>query len=253
MTCQDINRILEPFRDGELDARAMRDAALHFVRCASCSQALDEQERIAELLRETVGASDLDSEALDDGADDDLVVRGVMQAIEAEMSGGFRLAAATVSSRGMLLGRHRRDAQAVGDDPAAMNPWLKPKGNDLFQAAAVGSLLALAAGLVAAIYLGAFDPEVKAPLPIAQEVTPRVHLAAAAPVPAAPAILPVVQAAAVRPATGGAAIAARPVHIESVHGFGGGEVTVWSAPKERAAVIWVGAAPPAAAPLEVKR
>jgi hypothetical protein len=62
MTCRDVNGLLSLFFDGELDARQMRDVALHSSRCADCEGELRRFERGQELVATTVRAQidDLD-------------------------------------------------------------------------------------------------------------------------------------------------------------------------------------------------
>lgn len=53
MTCRDIERMLDRFLDGELEARAMRTVALHVTRCEPCEAALQQQERLQDVVVET--------------------------------------------------------------------------------------------------------------------------------------------------------------------------------------------------------
>ena len=53
MTCRDVEKQLDLFLDGELEARAMRAVALHATRCASCEPALQRMERVQDLVAES--------------------------------------------------------------------------------------------------------------------------------------------------------------------------------------------------------
>jgi anti-sigma factor RsiW len=53
MTCREAEKLLDLFLDGELEARAMRNVALHVTRCASCESALQRQERLQDAIGET--------------------------------------------------------------------------------------------------------------------------------------------------------------------------------------------------------
>ena len=54
MNCREAERLLEPFFDGELDGRLMREAALHITRCQSCERDLQQKERLHDLLSEVI-------------------------------------------------------------------------------------------------------------------------------------------------------------------------------------------------------
>jgi len=56
MRCHDVDSLLPLFFDGELDARRMRDVALHTARCADCESEIREFEAIQEHLKATVEA-----------------------------------------------------------------------------------------------------------------------------------------------------------------------------------------------------
>ncbi len=247
MTCAEAERLTEAFRDGELDARTMRLCALHLARCAACARELDRQERLGELLRESLGVGERDDpdDAEDRGGD--RVLDGVLAGIAAEETQGFRLAAAAVGIRGVLLGRSA-SSPGGADDDAAVEPWLQARSRGPSGLGVAGGLIALAAALVVALYFGAFGPEGDGKQVVHEpSSTTAVRVAdRALPQPSA-------QIPAKAPATRLVRAEGQPAQIESVHGFGRGEVQVWAEPGERAAVIWLGAAPPGARKLEVQR
>lgn len=53
MTCRDVEKQLDLFLDGELEARAMRAVALHATRCTSCEAALQRLERVQDVVGES--------------------------------------------------------------------------------------------------------------------------------------------------------------------------------------------------------
>jgi anti-sigma factor RsiW len=53
MTCREVEKLLDLFLDGELEARAMRTVALHVTRCTACEAALQHLERLQEVVVET--------------------------------------------------------------------------------------------------------------------------------------------------------------------------------------------------------
>ncbi len=65
MKCRDVDSLLPLFFDGELDARRMRDVALHTARCVECESELRELETIQAHFQSGVEATlaevDLDS------------------------------------------------------------------------------------------------------------------------------------------------------------------------------------------------
>jgi anti-sigma factor RsiW len=54
MICRDIEKMLDRFLDGELEARSMRAVALHVTRCPACERLLQELERLQEMVVEGV-------------------------------------------------------------------------------------------------------------------------------------------------------------------------------------------------------
>ena len=54
MTCRDIEKMLDLFLDGELEARSMRAVALHVTRCVPCERLLQHLERLQDLVVESV-------------------------------------------------------------------------------------------------------------------------------------------------------------------------------------------------------
>ncbi len=246
MTCAEAERLIDAFRDGELDARTMRLAALHLARCAACARELDRQERLGELLRESLGVGE---ERAADDADSEWIRAGVIGGIVAEAPRGFRLAAAAVGIRGVLLGRG--GSRVAGeDDGAAVEPWLRAQPRGPSGLGVAGGLIALAAALVVAVYFGAFGPEDESER-VARESPPAAAVAVRVADRALPQ--PSAQIPAKAPQPRLVRAEGRPAQIESVHGFGRGEVQVWAEPRERAAVIWLGTAPPGARDLEVQR
>jgi anti-sigma factor RsiW len=54
MTCREVDKLLDLFLDGELEARTMRAVALHVTRCPTqCEAALQRLERVEDLVAET--------------------------------------------------------------------------------------------------------------------------------------------------------------------------------------------------------
>jgi len=53
MTCREVEKLLDLFLDGELEARAMRGVALHVTRCPACEGILQGVERLQDLIAET--------------------------------------------------------------------------------------------------------------------------------------------------------------------------------------------------------
>lgn len=60
MRCRDVDTLLPLFFDGELDARRMRDVALHTARCEECEAQVRDLESIQAQLQRSV-AADLES------------------------------------------------------------------------------------------------------------------------------------------------------------------------------------------------
>lgn len=56
MRCQDVDTLLPLFFDGELDARRMREVALHTARCGECETQLRDLETIQIHLKRSVEA-----------------------------------------------------------------------------------------------------------------------------------------------------------------------------------------------------
>jgi hypothetical protein len=56
MNCRESRPLLPLFLDGELDARQMREVALHSTRCGECEQDLRGMERLQELISSRVQA-----------------------------------------------------------------------------------------------------------------------------------------------------------------------------------------------------
>jgi anti-sigma factor RsiW len=54
MTCRDIEKLLDLFLDGELEARNMRAVALHVTRCEPCERLLQHLERVQDLVVESI-------------------------------------------------------------------------------------------------------------------------------------------------------------------------------------------------------
>lgn len=54
MTCRDVEKLLDLFLDGELEARSMRGVALHVTRCVSCERLLQQAERLQDVVAESV-------------------------------------------------------------------------------------------------------------------------------------------------------------------------------------------------------
>ena len=52
--CQDFQKRMDLFLDGEVDGRTMRELALHVARCASCESGLREAERVQDVFTAAV-------------------------------------------------------------------------------------------------------------------------------------------------------------------------------------------------------
>src|SRR5213594_3487306 len=53
MTCREVQKLLDLFLDGELEARAMRGVALHVTRCPACEAILQRLERLEDVIADT--------------------------------------------------------------------------------------------------------------------------------------------------------------------------------------------------------
>src|SRR3990172_11934247 len=53
MTCREVEKLLDLFLDGELEARAMRNVALHVTRCSPCEQILQRLERLQDAVTDS--------------------------------------------------------------------------------------------------------------------------------------------------------------------------------------------------------
>ena len=53
MTCREVQKLLDLFLDGELEARTMRGVALHVTRCPACEALLQRFERLQDLIADT--------------------------------------------------------------------------------------------------------------------------------------------------------------------------------------------------------
>jgi anti-sigma factor RsiW len=54
MTCREVQKLLDLFVDGELEARTMRAVALHVTRCPVCEALLRGLERLQELVSDAI-------------------------------------------------------------------------------------------------------------------------------------------------------------------------------------------------------
>lgn len=54
MTCREVEKLLDLFLDGELEARPMRAVALHVTRCPACEALLRGLERLQELVSDAI-------------------------------------------------------------------------------------------------------------------------------------------------------------------------------------------------------
>ena len=54
--CQDFQKRMDLFLDGEVDGRTMRELALHVARCPSCESGLREAERVQDVFSDAVHA-----------------------------------------------------------------------------------------------------------------------------------------------------------------------------------------------------
>ncbi|MBI3768595.1 MAG: zf-HC2 domain-containing protein [Deltaproteobacteria bacterium] len=55
MTCREVEKLLDLFLDGELEARTMRTVALHVTRCEPCEALLQGLERLQDVVGDTIG------------------------------------------------------------------------------------------------------------------------------------------------------------------------------------------------------
>jgi anti-sigma factor RsiW len=54
MTCREVEKLLDLFLDGELEARTMRAVALHVTRCEPCEAQLRGLEQLQDVVGETI-------------------------------------------------------------------------------------------------------------------------------------------------------------------------------------------------------
>ncbi len=246
MNCADFQALLEPFHDGELDGRRMREAAIHLAACEECSRQLAQYERMQSLL-----AKSLDAEL--SGVDDARIWAGIEEGIEQDVPGQsspwrvFQMAAATTRVRGIGPRPDRLEAESlagVGDDGEAI--WLhapEPAGRRASGGLFRGGM-ALAAGVLLALLLFGegnqqAGPEVAVQSPVVEPARDAVRSVAASP---KQPLAKTVVAAAQRPARSDSV---HEVQIHSLNDFGG-EMAMWAAPAGDTAVIWLGDGAPRA-------
>lgn len=245
MNCTDFEPLLEPFHDGELEGRLMRNAAMHLAACEPCSALLARFERVQALLAES---TDQDAGQVDV----DRIWAGVEQGLAEEppgQQGGWqplRLAAATTNLRGIgpRAGRGENDAGRPDVDEAEA-VWLRAEEPSPQSAVAgfFGGGMALAAGVLLALLVfgggnQAAGPEVAVRPPAAGAARDVVRAVAAKAAQSAPTVVAAAQRA-------GRNEAVRQVQIHSLNDFGG-EMAMWAAPAGDTAVIWLGDGAPRA-------
>jgi len=252
VNCREAERLLDTFFDGELDGRLMREAALHITRCRACERELQEKENVQELLVSTIEAQ------IDEG---DVV--GIWNAVQAGVGSarpesapesGWRLAAATSTVRGLLVGE--RPARVERGRETARRETRSTR----YRSLSVGAISAIAAAAAMFLFLGDGSEEEAARTfaqrpqeanPIVAEAGSSARRAPRGPIDAStvavadgrravdPRVAGDLMAQAKQAAAKGGA--SRQVQIDSLE-HSGGAMAMWSEPS--AAVIWIGESDP---------